>query len=59
MTHNDAPFAMTGAAKPASRLAIEELSDARFVTSNAEGRRRVRVRCQALVLLHGAKEAAH
>jgi hypothetical protein len=59
MTHNDAPFDQAGAAKPASILHIKELSDGRFVTANAEGKQRVRVRCAGLVLPHGATESAH
>lgn len=59
MTHNDAPFANDGAAKPPVPLKIEELSETRFVTSNAEGKRRVRVRCAGLVLPQGATERPH
>lgn len=59
MTHNDAPFDQEGAAKPPSTLDIVELTQTRFVTKNAEGKQRVRVRCAGLVLPHGAAERPH
>ncbi len=59
MTHNDAPFDQAGAAKPASTLRILELSADRFVTANAEGKQRVRVRCRGLELPHGAVGRTH
>jgi hypothetical protein len=48
-----------GAARPASMFQIVELSANRFVTANAEGKQRVRVRCTGLVLPHGAAGRAH
>lgn len=59
MTHNDAPFDQAGAAKPPSTLSIIELTDTRFVTKNAEGKQRVRVRCSSLVLPYGAIDRPH
>ena len=59
MTHNDAPFDQAGKTKPPSVLEILELSDARFVTRNAEGKQRVRVRCAGLVLPYGATARPH
>ncbi len=48
MTHNDFPLAGDGISNDPVTLEIIELSDTRFITQNAEGVVRERIRCPAI-----------
>jgi hypothetical protein len=58
MTHNDGPFPEDGAASEEATLTVTRLDTDRFVSTNAAGRERVRIRCRGLVLPPGA-QAGH
>lgn len=50
MSYNRAPFPAGGVSNPARKILIRELSAERFVTENADGLVRRRVRCSDLVV---------
>ena len=59
MTHNDFPLSGSGQSKEPVNLTILELSETRFVTRNAEGAERARVRCPSIKLTQGHAHDGH
>lgn len=59
MTHNDFPLSGDGQSKPPVELDILELSETHFVTRNAEGAERARVRCPSIKLTQGHAHYGH
>lgn len=59
MTHNDFPLSGEGQSKPPVKLDILELSETRFITRNAEGAERARVRCPDIELTLGHEPDGH
>lgn len=59
MTHNDFPLSGDGQSKPPVELDILELSETRFITRNAEGAERARVRCPDIELTLGHEADGH
>lgn len=53
MTHNDFPLQGDGKSKAPVELTVLELDETRFVTRNAEGSERARVRCQDIEVTLG------
>lgn len=59
MTHNDFPLNGDGVSKTPVALDILTLDETRFVTRNAEGRERARIRCEDIEITMGREEHAH
>jgi len=59
MTHNDFPLSGDGLSKSPVVLEIVTLDEFQFVTKNAEGRERARVRCSDIEITMGHDHDAH
>jgi len=59
MTHNDFPLDKSGTSKPFVRLNILELSPARFITKNAKGDVRERIKCSDITINPAPDHAPH
>lgn len=59
MTHNDFPLSGSGQSKEPVNLTIMELSDTRFITQNADGVERKRVRCPDIEITLGHDHDGH
>ena len=59
MTHNDFPLSGDGISKSPVTLDIIQLDDTRFVTRNAKGEERARVRCADIEITMGHDHEAH
>ena len=59
MTHNDFPLSGDGRSKTPVVLEIVKLDETQFVTKNAEGRERARIRCSDIDITMGHDHDAH
>lgn len=59
MTHNDFPLSGDGRSKTPVMLEIVKLDENQFVTKNAEGRERARIRCSDIEITMGHDHDAH
>ncbi len=59
MTHNDFPLKGDGISNPLVSLDILVLDEKKFVTTNAEGNERARIRCNDIEITMGHSDHAH
>jgi len=59
MTHNDFPLDSSGQSKPAVELNIVTLDADNFVTRNAKGDVRERIKCNSVTINTGHDDGSH
>jgi hypothetical protein len=59
MTHNDFPLSGDGRSKTPVVLEIVKLDETQFITKNADGRERARIRCSDIEITMGHDHDAH